>query len=62
MSRPKDQEKEGFSIPAQLKLLRDYAQVNNLVLVREFVDVETAKQPGRTGFGEMVVFLRETPS
>src|SRR5262245_57631255 len=58
----RDQEKEGFSIPAQLKLLRDYAQVNNLVLVREFVDVETAKQTGRTGFGEMVDFLRETPS
>ena len=56
----KDQEKEGFSIPAQLKLLRDYARVGNHAVVREFVDVETAKQTGRTGFSEMVAFLCET--
>ena len=55
----KDQEKEGFSIPAQLKLLRDYAVVSNIVIVREFVDVETAKRTGRTGFGEMVTFLKK---
>jgi site-specific DNA recombinase len=58
----KDQEKEGFSIPAQLKLLRDYAEARSLSVVREFVDVETAKQTGRTGFGEMLDFLGETPT
>src|SRR5215831_5648519 len=36
----KDQEKEGFSIPAQLKFLYDYAARNELAVVREFVDVE----------------------
>ena len=43
----KDQEREGFSIPAQQKLLRQYARDQRLTIVREFVDVETAKQAGR---------------
>src|SRR5260370_2787647 len=55
----KDQEKEGFSIPAQEKLLRSYALTNQYTILREFVDVETAKRSGRTGFGEMLAFLRE---
>ena len=56
----KEQEKEGYSIPAQLKLLRDYARRNDLTPVQEFVDIDTAKQAGRTHFGEMVVLLQET--
>ena len=39
----KDQEKEGFSIPAQLRLLRDYAASKGFAIVQEFTDVETAK-------------------
>ena len=54
----KDQEREGYSIPAQQKLLRQYSSDHRLTIVREFVDVETAKQVGRTGFGEMLAFLR----
>ncbi len=54
----KDQEREGFSIPAQLELLRSYAGANGFTILREFVDVETAKQAGRTGFGEMIALLR----
>jgi site-specific DNA recombinase len=54
----KEQEREGFSIPAQLKRLAEYAHKNSLKVVREFVDVETAKSSGRTGFGEMVKFLQ----
>src|SRR5712692_1801985 len=54
----KDQEREGFSIPAQLKLLRQYARDQGLAIVQEFVDVETAKQTGRTGFGAMLAFLK----
>ena len=50
----KEQEKEGYSIPAQLRLLKDYACKNNLRIVEEFVDVETAKQAGRANFGEML--------
>lgn len=55
----KEQEKEGFSIPAQLRLLHDYASQNRMSVAKEFVDVETAKQSGRTGFTEMLAFLKE---
>jgi site-specific DNA recombinase len=58
----KDQEREGYSIPAQQKLLREYAQRNGFQIEREFVDVETAKAAGRKQFGEMVRFLKENPS
>jgi site-specific DNA recombinase len=54
----KEQE-QGFSIPAQRKLLTDYAAQQGLKIVREFEDVETAKRAGRTAFGEMVTFLRD---
>ncbi len=57
----KDQEKEGYSIPAQLKLLRDYAQRNGFQIIREFIDVETAKTTGRKQFGEMLRFLETNP-
>ncbi len=53
----RQQEEEGFSIPAQLKLLRDYATQSGLAVKQEFVDVETAKTTGRPGFAEMVDFL-----
>ena len=58
----KEQEKEGFSIPAQLKLLKDYAAANGFVIVQEYVDVETAKQTGRGAFGGMVAYLKAHPS
>ena len=58
----KEQEEEGFSIPAQLKLLREYAGKQRFEIVEEFVDVETAKQAGRSNFGQMVHFLKESPS
>jgi len=56
----KDQEREGYSIPAQLKFLREYAQKNDFRIKQEFVDVETAKMAGRKRFGEMVHFLEKT--
>src|SRR6516225_8091247 len=58
----KEQEKEGFSIPAQLKLLKEYAAREGFLIVREYVDVETAKQAGRAAFGEMVAYLTAHPS
>src|SRR5438045_2115878 len=57
----KDQEREGYSIPAQLKLLREYALKNSIKVIREFVDVETAKTTGRKQFGEMVHFFKKAP-
>lgn len=58
----KEQEKEGYSISAQLKLLREYAAVQGFAVAKEFMDVETAKQTGRTAFGEMVAFLKANPA
>ena len=58
----KEQEKEGFSIPAQLKLLKDYAAANGFTVAHEYVDVETAKQTGRAAFSEMVAYLKEHSS
>jgi site-specific DNA recombinase len=55
----KDQEREGFSIPAQLDLLRSYAADHKLELAAEFVDVETAKQAGRAAFGQMMAFAKK---
>ena len=55
----REQEQEGYSIPAQLKLLRDYASKNGFEIVREFIDIETAKAAGRTAFGEMVDFIEK---
>jgi site-specific DNA recombinase len=58
----KEQEKEGFSIPAQLKLLKEYAAANGFAVAQEYVDVETAKQTGRAAFGEMVGYLKAHPA
>ena len=58
----KEQEKEGFSIPAQLKLLKEYATAQGFMVAQEYVDVETAKQTGRAAFGEMVAYLKAHPS
>ncbi len=56
----KEQEKEGFSIPAQIQLLKEYAVKNRLEIVKEFIDVETAKKAGRENFGKMIEYLKET--
>ncbi len=55
----KDQEKEGFSIPAQLRLLRVYATGKGFVIAQEFTDVETAKASGRTNFNQMLLYLKK---
>lgn len=54
-----DQEKEGFSIPAQQRLLREYAQQSNIIIAEEFVDVETARAAGRTGFSKLLAYLKQ---
>lgn len=53
----KEQEKEGFSIPAQTRLLKEYARRNGMTIIQEFIDIETAKRAGRTSFNEMLSFL-----
>ncbi len=58
----RDQEKEGFSIPAQEKLLRAYAEDRGFRIEAEYVDIETAKKVGRLNFGKMVAWLRKNPA
>ena len=53
----KEQDKEGYSIPAQTKLMKEYARVQGFKIAREYVDVETAKQTGRASFGKMAAIL-----
>ena len=53
------QEKEGFSIPAQIKLIKEYAKRNNIKIVAEFVEAETAKKAGRKEFNNMIKFLKK---
>jgi len=48
----REQEREGFSIQAQQRLLREYAAKNDFRIIDEFIDVETAKNQGRKRFGE----------
>ena len=57
-----EQEREGFSIPAQQKLLREYAIEHEIGVAAEHVDVETAKRTGRKGFDAMLRYLKSHPS
>ncbi len=54
-----EQEREGFSIPAQLKMLTEYARVNTLNLLDVYTDSETARSTGRTGFNRMLAYVSE---
>jgi site-specific DNA recombinase len=58
----REQEREGYSIPAQIKLNKDYCLKRGIKIVREFIDVETAKNPGRKQFEEMVRFFQKNSS
>ena len=53
-----EQLREGFSIAAQERVLREYAQREGLFIAAQFSDDETAKSVGRRGFGEMVTHLK----
>ena len=55
----KEQELEGYSVPAQRKLLQEYCSKKNYIITKEFVDIETAKKSGRTQFNEMIKFAKE---
>lgn len=57
----KEQEAEGFSIDAQLRLLKDYASKQGISLEKVFIEAETAKVAGRKAFGEMLRYLAQNP-
>lgn len=55
-------QEDGYSIPAQLDLLRVHAKNNALQIVEEFTDVESAKEPGRKNFSCMMKMVRKDPA
>jgi len=48
------EEKQALSIEAQLVELREFAKQNDLLVVQEFVETKTAKEPGRPVFNKML--------
>ena len=58
----KEQREEGYSIEAQLRLLRDYALKQGFIIAEEFIDIESASKSGRTGFNAMLAHLRKHPA
>ena len=57
----REQEREGYSIPSQRKLLTGYARALGFCVEHEFIDIESAKNPGRKEFTKMLRLL-ETDS
>ena len=55
-----EQERDGFSIPAQLDLLKNYAKKNNFEIVKIYEESQTAKKAGRVKFNEMLQFLKSS--
>src|SRR5712692_5040719 len=53
----REQEREGYSIPAQRRLLAEYAPSHGFQIANEFIDIESAKNPGRKEFGKMLRLL-----
>ena len=51
----------GLSLPVQEKLLRDYAEGNNLEIVGIFKDVASGSDIARSGLRNMTSYLREHP-
>jgi site-specific DNA recombinase len=58
----REQEREGYSIPAQRKMLAEYARSHGFQVHREFIDIESAKNPGRKEFGNMLRLLESDGS
>ena len=58
----KEQREEGYSIEAQVRLLRDYAVKQGFAIAEECIDVESASKTGRTGFSAMLAYLRKHPA
>ena len=50
-----DEDRQVLSIEAQLKEVREYAQRENLVVVKEIIEAKTAKKPGRPLFNDMLI-------
>jgi site-specific DNA recombinase len=58
----REQQQEGFSLGAQSKCLREYADRSGFQIVKAFEDVETAKASGRVQFSEMMAWFKHNRS
>src|SRR5436853_248076 len=56
----KEQQDEGYSVPAQVRVLREYAAKKGLKVLAEFSEAETAKVAGRKAFNQMLRFVKES--
>lgn len=55
------EQSHGYSLEAQERCLRDYAQGNHLRIVRKFSESHSAYNPGRPEFEKMLQFLAQNP-
>lgn len=56
----KEQSEEGYSLDAQVKMLRDYAIKHELQIIKEFIVPESASgKQERKRFKEMLQYLRD---
>lgn len=56
-----DDQRDGFSIPAQIELLVEYARARDMHIVRVFEESMSAKASGRIEFNRMLKYLRNHP-
>ena len=54
----KEQETEGYSIPAQVKYLREFAVKQGFTIAHEYIETESAKDEGRPEFTAMCESLK----
>jgi DNA invertase Pin-like site-specific DNA recombinase len=56
------EQQDGYSLDAQSKLLREYAQRNGFHVAQAFEDVQTAKEKGRKQFAKLVDYFKRNRS
>lgn len=58
----KEQSEEGYSLDSQVRMLRNYASINSLRILKEFIIPESASgKQERKKFQEMLQYLRDNP-
>ena len=57
----KNKKRKASAFRRRLRLLREYAAHKGIVIIHEFIDVESSKAGGRAGFSQMVAFLKKHP-
>ena len=57
-----EQANSSYSLEVQKKTLREYAEKNNLEIVKEFSDTGSGLKSSRKGFNEMLKFLEDSTS